>query len=253
MKFFLIPILLLSLNPVSLRAQDYTYPLDKITKVFINAKISVRIKSHNEPILLIKESENYKSKKPKKSEGLQSIFRKGRDNTNYGVEVREENADLFVTSLLNRESFELILYLPKQMNIYVESLLNNDIFVTGFSSEIVAKNQTGDIILNDLTGPVVAENRDGNVEVVFSTLNQSSPTSIVAVNGDIEIKMPSNTKANITSKIPMGDFFTNFDFNPSIKKNARTKARTVTGKLNEGGVEIFLQTLKGNIYLRKIK
>ena len=156
-----------------------------------------------------------------------------------------------VTCLLYEYAADLVIYLPMDMDIFVENLNRKDIIVEGFTSEVVARNDRGDIILTNLTGPIVAENDAGNVNIRFSELSQSSPTSIVVVSGDIDISMPRDAQANITSKVNRGEFYTDFDINPIFEKNDRSDARKFVGKLNDGGVGLFLHNLKGDIYLRK--
>jgi len=248
---FILSLVLCCLNPLT--AQDFEYPLKDITKVLIGSKNSVMVKSHDQATLLIKELENEKNKTPKKAAGLKPIFQEGEDNTTYGVEIKKENTELIVTSLLNRRAAPFVLYLPAGIDLYVESLTTSDITINGFTSEVEVKNFKGEIILTNLTGPIVAENDKGNILVTFSSLNQSSPTSIVTVSGDIDIALPKDVQANIVSKIPTGEFYTDFDLNQTVERNPRTNARTVKGTLNNGGVELFIQNFNGNVYLRKLK
>ncbi len=246
-------ILALCLLTTSLLAQDYSMSLEGITKVTISSKTTMVIKQHDKATFLIKETENYKEVLTEKSKGLKAINNTGDDNTTFGVEVKKEGNQLIVKGLRERREANLVIYLPKTMDMLVESLANNEIYIDGFSSEIEAINYQGATILTNITGPIVAENNNGNITVQFYELSQVSPTSIVAENGDIEITMPANTTANITSKTPRGDLFTDFDLVMEKKRVTRPNGRSVKGKLNNGGVEISLQNLKGNIYLRKLE
>lgn len=251
MKYIIWSLCLLYLLTAKLEAQDFRYPLNQIKRVSVSSESTIMIKSHDSPTLLIKERENAGRKRPDKAAGLNAVFSEGEDNTGYGVEISVEQSTLMVTGLLNEYAAELVLYLPRNMDIYVKSMNRNDIIVDGFTSEVVARNNRGEIILTNLTGPIVAENGSGNVNIRFSELSQSSPTSIVVVSGDIDISMPLDAQVNITSKVNRGEFYTDFDINPIFEGNDRTNARKVVGKLNDGGVGLFLHNLKGDIYLRK--
>jgi hypothetical protein len=209
------------------------------------------VKQHDKATFLIPESENYRDTTTKRKEGLKSVFSKGENNTNYGVEVKKEGSSLVVKGLRERRESNLVVYLPKTMNISIESLANNEIYIDGFSSEIEAINHQGATVLANISGPIVTENSNGNITVYFYELSQLSPSSIVAENGDIEIRLPANVNANVTSKTPRGEFFTDFDL---VKDNSNLRnSRRLQGLLNDGGVEIDLQNLKGDIYLIKIK
>ncbi|MFY9243103.1 MAG: DUF4097 family beta strand repeat-containing protein [Polaribacter sp.] len=228
-------------------------PLDGITKVIISSETTIVVKAHNDTTFLIKASENYRDIDSEKSIGLKKITGRGDNNTSYGVEVIKEGKFLMVTGLRVRGESNLVIHLPKSMNMSVESLANNEIYIDGFSSEIEAVNHQGATILSNLTGPIVAENGNGNITVFFSILNQSSPTSIVADNGDIDIRMPSDASANISAKTPRGEFYSDFDIELGKEKPKATNIRALKGKINNGGVEINIQNLKGNIYLRQLK
>jgi hypothetical protein len=234
-------------------AQDYSMSLEGITKVVISAETTIIVKQHNKTTFLITEAENYRDPITKKAKGLKATFTTRNNNTNFGAEVKKEGNLLIVKGTRQRREANLVVYLPKSMNISVESLANNEIYINGFSSEIEAINYQGATILANITGPIVTQNNNGNITVKFDKVNQLSPMSIVAENGDIDIRMPPNAIANITSKTPRGEFYTNFNLEIVNKKRTRTNRRSVKGKLNNGGVEITLQNLKGNIYLRKLK
>lgn len=234
-------------------AQDYSISLEGITKVVISAETTIVIRSHDTNTFLIKASENNRSPNTEKSKGLKKISGIGDDNTNYGVEVIKEGSFLMVKGLRERRASHLVIHLPKNINMSVESLANNEIYIDEFSAEIEAINHHGETVLSNITGPIVAESGNGNITVSFSTLNQLYPMSIIADNGDIDIRMPSSTSANISAKTPRGEFYSDFDIELINEDSIRKNSRTVIGKINEGGIDINIQNLKGNIYLRQLK
>ncbi len=238
---------------VTVFAQDYSMSLEGITKVIISSETTIVIKSHDTTTLLIKASENYRSPNIEKSKGLKKMSGSGDDNTNYGVEVIKEGTSLMVKGLRERREANLVIHLPRDINMSVESLANNEIYIDGFTAEIEAINHHGATVLSNISGPIVAENGNGNITVIFSTLNQSSPMSIIADNGDIDIRMPPDASATIISKTPLGEFYSDFDIEVINESTIRKNSRSVKGKINKGGVDINVQNLKGNIYLRQLK
>ncbi|MBV7270727.1 DUF4097 family beta strand repeat-containing protein [Winogradskyella luteola] len=234
-------------------AQDYSMSLKGITKVIISSETTIVVKPHDSITFLMKASENYRNPNAEKSKGLKKISGSGDDNTNYGVEVIKEGTLLIVKGLRERRASNLVIHLPKNMNISVESLANNEIYIDGFSAEVETINHHGETLLANINGPIVAENGNGNITVIFSTLNQLYPMSIVADNGDIDIRMPQDASATIISKTPRGEFYSDFDIEVINESSIQKNKRSVKGKINKGGVEISIQNLKGNIYLRQLK
>lgn len=250
MRQFLI--ILMTLPALSLVAQSYAHDLTGIAKVVISLEADVKIYAHEETTFLIPEEENKRRKRSKEAEGLTSLTNRGEDNTNYGVEVKREGNQLMVTGLRDRRAPDLVLRLPKDMNVSVEVLHLSDIYVEGFQSEIEAINDLGDIILKNITGPVVSQNRNGNTIAVFTEINQASPSSLVATGGDIILRLPPTAGVNIRSRTPRGEFLTDFKV-ALTQRTFQNDNRTIVGTINGGGVSFDLRSINGNIYLRKIK
>ncbi|MEN0003062.1 MAG: DUF4097 family beta strand repeat-containing protein [Bacteroidota bacterium] len=245
--------IVLSAIAMPLCAQDFEFPLEGISKVVISAETRIDIRSHSGKTLLIREKENYREGRPKKSKGLREISNQEIANTNYGVKVEKEGALLVVKGVRDRSYAGLVVRLPATMNVSAESLDNGGIYITGLHSEIEAINHHGRIKLTDVTGPIVVENDHGDVTIVFSTLNQFFPMSIVASNGDIDVTLPADSDATIRVKPIRGKFYTDLDLVLEPPSTNRKDKRLIRGQLNKGGPELNLQNFMGNIYLRKLQ
>ncbi|MEO1030343.1 MAG: DUF4097 family beta strand repeat-containing protein, partial [Bacteroidota bacterium] len=182
-----------------------------------------------------------------------SIF--GKDNTGFNVFVEQNNGTLKVESFQPRTTKTFIVYLPKTMKVYVENLWNNDISISGFTSEIEAKADNGDIKIENVNGPVIVENARGHTEIIFSEVSQSSPMSIINSHGDIDITLPSDTNADIEISAERGELYTDFNLvaieNYNNDDGERMDSRYIKSKLNEGGVSISIVSSRGDVYLRK--
>ena len=225
--------------------QDYIHDLQGFSKVMISSDNSIKLLAHDHDHFLIKELENEYHKSAKSMKDLKTTNGNGRDNTGFGVEIRTDSDRLYVTSLHEEFANELIIYLPRSINITISSLLRSTISIEGFDSEIVARNHKGDIKMKDVTGPVVAQNEVGDIIIQFKELSQVSPSSIVMENGDVDITFPKSTKVTIESKLRSGKLHSNFDLGD------KSTGRSKTTKLNGGGIQLFLQSLAGNIRLRE--
>jgi hypothetical protein len=86
--------------------------------------------------------------------------------------------------------------------------------------------------------------------------------SFSTLNGDIELILPSSTKANFKMKTDMGEIFTDFDMaiqqqDPKVEKDNSSGTYKVSltkwvyGEINGGGPEITLQSMHGDFYIRK--
>ncbi|MBL7104960.1 MAG: hypothetical protein ISS18_11585 [Bacteroidales bacterium] len=94
------------------------------------------------------------------------------------------------------------------------------------------------------------ETINGNIEIKGLT----GPMEIETINGEIDLYISSDHKADLSMSTINGTMYTNLD--PefiSEKDNMCKVGGDVDTKLNGGGVDIDLETINGTIYLRKAK
>ena len=243
-------ILLLCAVTAFIHAQnDYTKSLNGIEWVKIESKAEIILKTHDSDQLLIKSEA--RSERPNRAKGLKLVSGSGTDNTDVGFSVVQDGNNLIVKNL--RKSDHALIYLPALQNVSVKTTWHGDVEIEGFSGEIEADAQlNGGIKIMDVTGPVTANALNGDIEVVFKTVKQSSPTSIYTTNGAVDITMPSSTPANLSLGTTNGEIYTNFDLKKPQKEGLTTiSSQNIKGNINNGGVSIKLKSTNGNIYLRK--
>lgn len=233
----------------SLKAQDYTKSLSGIEWVKIESKATVILKTHDSDELLIKRKDSRRNSE--RAKGLKLVGAGGSDNTDVGFYVVKEGNTLIVKNLRKTKSAEI--YLPATQNVSVTSSWNGHISISGFNGEIEASAElNGGITMKDVSGPITANSLNGTVEIQFSKVNQGSPITITTSNGALDITLPSSTPADLSMGSLNGEIYTNFDLKVPTKNGLKSiSPRKIKGSINNGGVDIKLQSLNGNIYLRK--
>ncbi|AXT52185.1 hypothetical protein D1818_15570 [Aquimarina sp. BL5] len=231
--------------------ENYTQSLQGVKNVVIGSESGVKLKAHDKNELLIPGKGR---KMPEKAKGLKAVYAGGSDNTGFGVYVQKEGGTLIIRNLKSTYTKTLEVFLPKNINIKVEKSNLGKLVAEGFSSEIEATTNVGNITLRDVTGPIVAKTATGEINIIFNKVSQSSPISLVSATGAIDISIPANTPANLEMKATMGEIFTDFDIKFPVPENnlkVVSGKKTIKTELNNGGVEINLKSATGNIYLRK--
>ena len=88
------------------------------------------------------------------------------------------------------------------------------------------------------------------------------PMSYNTYNGEVDLTLPEDTKANFKMKSDRGEIFSGFEMQlePS-KPETRADSKSgvykvkvnewVKGKINGGGPEITIKTYNGDVYIRK--
>lgn len=232
---------------------DFPNGSNKMVRVLaINGKVTV--KSHDGSGLEVKLTEGdwNNPSNDERAQGLKMISSVGEDNTNIGLfKAIEGNA--IVLTQIGKHSREYEILVPKGCSVQLEDTgwMGCDFVVKGIDGELEVTAKNGGIVLQDISGPVVANALNGDIDLVFAEVSQASPTSIHATNGAIDITLPASTKANFNMSSMNGEIFSNLDLEITRKGNGWGSGTALAGSLNGGGVKIGLRAMNGNIFLRK--
>jgi len=143
---------------------------------------------------------------------------------------------------------------------------NGDIWVKDVNAQIEVNNVNGRITCDDVSGSVVANTVNGDVSVIFKTINPQAAMAFSTLNGKIDVTFPATLKAKLKLKSDQGDIFSDFDVAIDKGKQPTAPEKTdgshmykieiddwVYGTVGGGGPEIMMKTFQGSIYVRKAK
>lgn len=202
----------------------------------------------------LKES---KSKNKTNKEGLKRIT-----NSSMEFSVEEYNNTVRINCggryLINFE-----IKVPHNFSLKLSTVNRGDINVNNVNGAIEVSNINGAITLNNISGYVSADSINKDIRVTFNKVEPNATMAFSSLNGDLDISLPSTTKADIKIKTDRGEILTDFDLeaNPNqpkvIKKensgNNTYKVKVenwVTGQINGGGPEFMFKTFNGDIIIR---
>lgn len=192
---------------------------------------------------------------PEKAKGLKPLSGGEPENTGIGLSIKQEGNTIFLAGA-HREAddAEYRIRVPKNLMLKLNynSWQAGDVKIEGMENEVEAKSQVGDLVFINVTGPIVAHTLSSDLEVTFTSLKQTSPSSISSTSGDIDVTLPAGTKGTFKMATVSGGVYTDLDFDLGEDAGKRRMmGQNATGKLNGGGVEVLLKTVSGDIYVRK--
>jgi hypothetical protein len=185
---------------------------------------------------------------------------------NSGLDVTEENNVVNIKTTANRPA-DLTITVPRHSSLQLKCMNGGDIYVEQVDGEIDAENLNGKITLKNVSGSVVAHSLNGEVAASLDRIDSSKPMSFSTMNGDIDVTLPDNLKANVRLKTDHGEIYSDFE----VKLESQTKAvenesgrrqdgtyhlrfdSTLRGTINGGGPEFQFTTFNGQIYIRRKK
>lgn len=256
LTIIIITAVLSALVAQTVSAQQYTYKLGNDAGQGIEFSLSrsdISIEGHDSDEVVI-ENTDYEPP-PARAEGLRPLYGAGQDNTGIGLTVEEENGTLKVVQATSNDG-DFIVKVPNRIRIMVEEVNwgGGDISISNHTGEIEILSKNGDLTLNNITGPVIASSTSGDVNIVFSSVSESTPTSVSLVSGYIDVTVPSSTSADLYLSSTSGEIYTNLELDIKGDKKDMMRlggGRKIESSLNGGGVEMQLKTVSGDIYLRK--
>jgi hypothetical protein len=221
-------------------------------EVIIEAKLREKLVSEE------KEEE----KENEKARGMRRIS--GASGT--GLEVEEEDNVMEIDVSSMKQTVDLTIRVPYNTSMEVGSYNNGEVIIENITGEIEADNYNGKVTLTGISGSVVAHTYNGEVTVSFTQIDPDKPMSFSTWNGDVDITFPAMVKADVKMKSEMGDVYSDFDIRiaqapQKAVEDEREEGggyrisfeKAVYGTINGGGPEFQFKTYHGDIFIRKAK
>ena len=247
-------ILLFSLLVSSMvSAQDFTLA-HSTGKIIIEEVDEVTIKGYSGSEIVISGHKDEEA--DERAAGLKLLNSQGLDdNTGFGVSVREEGDNVHVTGIGNADDSRITIQLPKNMAVYYShtDYHGGDLVIEDVAGEIEVSAAHNEVHLKNVTGPMAVKSLYGEIEAVFSSVNQSGSISLNSVYNLIDATFPSSSGYNVNMSTPYGSIYTDvsIDVDTGDDEMKRISNKKIKGTVNGGGVDVTLKSGYENIYLRK--
>lgn len=208
-------------------------------------------------------SKREKNKEKDKSGGLKLI-----PNTSSGLTVEEDENKVEVSTGWRGSSnpVDLTIHVPVNTSMKLNAMNDGDIEVEGVTGNLEVSNLNGKVTLREISGSAVVDALNGRIVVTFVKIDPQKPMSFSSMNGDIDVTLPSSSKATMQLKNVQGEIYSDFDLaiektatkveeNPKGKRGKYrvTLDRGMRGTINGGGAEYKFSNFNGDIYIRKGK
>ncbi|GEM_PF-1658715 len=189
------------------------------------------------------------------------------------IKEKETQLKAFEKSMKAVQKMQEKFYVPAPVtglsgsNRYAHStgIIDGDISITDFTGVVEVSIVNGDIIAENISGEAVASTVNGDITVSFKMVNKESALYFSTVDGDIDITLPKDIKADIMARTMDGDVYTGFDVDLTYANQMDNKkgnsspnwvkpyydSNFITARINGGGNSVYLNTIDGNIYIRK--
>jgi hypothetical protein len=219
---------------------------------------SITVSSYDGKNVLINYNGNKSGDKPHKvtKNGLHKI-----SGNSGGFQAEEDNNHVTISGISPMHVVNLNISVPRNFSLDLSAVKGN-IKVNNISGVLDVHSVDGDLTLTNVAGAATANTVNGDITANFKSVSADMPMSFSTINGDIDVKLPANSKISAKMKAQFGDIYTDFDMNINRKDSKKVKFddsgtykvsvnNWIKGEINGGGPEYQFKTLRGDIYIRK--
>lgn len=156
--------------------------------------------------------------------------------------------------------YDFELKVPARAKVDVSTITDGDVAVRGVEGDFDVSNVNGQVRLVDAAGSGRASTVNGGVRVSFRR-PPSGPCAFKTVNGEVVLNFPEGLSADFRIKSMNGEAYSDFPTTalPAAASRAKKEGgRTVFSgdrffgvRVGKGGPEIKLETLNGDILIKK--
>lgn len=230
--------------------------LSEMTLEVIGVGTNLIVKGHDGTEIIV-ETRDYEGI-PEKAKGLKPLSATGEDNTDVGLNFAQRGNKYVLTGASRlSDNADYVLTVPNRLNLKVESMrwTGGDIKIEGMTGEVEARSNVGDIALVNVTGPLVIWTLSSDITIQYDQLSQQGPHAISSTSGEIDITMPPGSKGTFDLKSISGEIYSDLGIELPQKNDMNLVAGSIKAKgtLNGGGVDFSVNSISGDVYLRRVK
>ncbi|HZZ18077.1 MAG TPA: DUF4097 family beta strand repeat-containing protein [Opitutaceae bacterium] len=107
---------------------------------------------------------------------------------------------------------------PRNTSVIVGNAVHGDFKASGLSGDIDVRSVSGEVHLEDISGGALVETLHGDISVDMKQLSAAKPLSFTSMSGQITIKLPHDSKADVRFRTHRGLILTNFDDKALVTK-----------------------------------
>ena len=116
---------------------------------------------------------------------------------------------------------EFDIKVPRSTNLILRTEAGGDIEVNGVEGDLDISSMNGDVTLRDISSCAVVNTMNGEISATFKHA-PVKPVSLSSMNGEIDLHLPSETKANLRMRTHNGSIRTNFSEGALQAKTEKT-------------------------------
>ena len=156
--------------------------------------------------------------------------------------------------------FDLSAKVPENLEVITSTINDGDIFISNIKGKLKAHNVNGSIKAENVTDVSSVVTINGEIDVNLSR-NPSRNCRFKTINGDIKVLCKKDLSADISYKSMHGEFYTNYELeviDSKVTKEKKKKGNATFYRLGakpqfrigDGKIKMKLETLNGDMIVK---
>ena len=141
---------------------------------------------------------------------------------------------------------EFRVLVPRGVKVAAHSV-NGGVSVDGVDAEVDASTVNGGTVVRTSSGPVNARSINGSVRATMGRFDLNTDLHFSSVNGSVIAEFAEDINADVELSTVNGRFLTDFP----VTISGRIDPRRLRAQIGRGGPRVRLNTVNGNVELRK--
>jgi hypothetical protein len=121
---------------------------------------------------------------------------------------------------------DLAVTVPRGANVVVSNSWGGDVVCSDLTGDLEIKCLQGEVKLERISGAALVETMNGAIRATMTELNENKPLSFTSMNGEVVLRVPAATKANVRIRTQNGSVLTDFDEGVLVTKSETSGTRS---------------------------
>lgn len=180
----------------------------------------------------------------------------------YSLEVDENDNHISIDTDWRMDKVIIVARIPRRADLELSTTNDGEIIVRNVTGSLQLENTNGPITATGISGAVIAESVNDTLDISFASIDAQSAMSFETINGDIMVAVPGATGAQLHIDSAQGEIYSDFEVDvqptkPVIERRndrggVEVRMETViVANINGGGPVIRLKTLNGDIHVKE--
>jgi len=180
----------------------------------------------------------------------------------YSLEVEEDDNEISFDMDWRVNKVKVIARIPRHADVELQTINDGEIIVSNLIGNLELYNTNGPITATNISGSVIAESVNDDIQISFASLDLDNATSMESINGSLVLGLQDGESVTVQLDTSRGEIYS--DFEVEVLPNKPVVEReddedgvsifiesVIVANINGGGPTIRMKTLHGDLNIRK--